>query len=85
MAWGGAAYEIRRELDEIQGIADGQRLPVETLESILFPMYSMRFENHCTCFAFSNDSETVFARNSDFLVSIERDQGQRKAGKHGIE
>ena len=72
MAWGGAAYEIRRELDEIQGIADGQRLPVETLESILFPMYSMRFENHCTCFAFSNDSETVFARNSDFLVSIEK-------------
>jgi predicted choloylglycine hydrolase len=59
-------------LDEIQGIADGQQLPVETLESILFPMYSMRFENHCTCFAFSNDSEIVFARNSDFLVSIEK-------------
>ena len=59
-------------LDEIQGIADGQQLPVETLESILFPMYSMRFENHCTCFAFRNESETVFARNSDFLVSIEK-------------
>jgi len=59
-------------LDEIQGIADGQQLPVETLESILFPMYSMRFENHCTCFAFSNESKIVFARNSDFLVSIEK-------------
>jgi predicted choloylglycine hydrolase len=59
-------------LDEIQGIADGQRLPVETLESILFPMYSMQFDNHCTCFAFRNDSEIVFARNSDFLVSIEK-------------
>lgn len=44
----------------------------KTLESILFPMYSMRFENHCTCFAFSNESEIVFARNSDFLVSIEK-------------
>jgi len=59
-------------LDEIQGIADGQRLPVETLESILFPMYSMRFENRCTCFAFADASEIVFARNSDFLVSIEK-------------
>jgi predicted choloylglycine hydrolase len=59
-------------LEEMQGIADGQRLPVETLESILFPMYSMRFENHCTCFEFSNESEIVFARNSDFLVSIEK-------------
>lgn len=59
-------------LDEIHGIADGQQLPVETLESILFPMYSMRFENHCTCFAFSNDIDIVFARNSDFLVSIEK-------------
>jgi len=59
-------------VDEIQGIADGQRLPVEALESILFPMYSMRFENHCTCFAFRNEDEIVFARNSDFLVSIEK-------------
>lgn len=59
-------------LEEIQGIADGQRLPVETLESILFPMYSMRFENRCTCFAFSNEHEIVFARNSDFLVNIEK-------------
>lgn len=35
-------------------------------------MYCMRFDNHCTCFAFSNAKEIVFARNSDFLVSIEK-------------
>lgn len=59
-------------LDEIQGIADGQQLPVSILETILFSMYCMRFENRCSCFAFSNADEIVFARNSDFLVSIEK-------------
>lgn len=59
-------------LEEIQGIADGQKLPAGVLESILFPMYSMRFENRCTCFAYFTAEETVFARNSDFLVSIEK-------------
>ncbi len=59
-------------LEEIQGIADGQQLPAEMLETILFSMYCMRFENRCTCFAFSDADEIVFARNSDFLVSIEK-------------
>lgn len=59
-------------LEEIQGIADGQRLPAGTLETILFSMYCMRFDNRCTCFAFSSAEEIVFARNSDFLVSIEK-------------
>ncbi len=59
-------------LDEIQGIADGQQLPARTLETILFSMYCMRFDNRCSCFAFSNANEIIFARNSDFLVSIEK-------------
>lgn len=59
-------------LDEIQGIADGQQLPVSTLETILFSMYCMRFDNRCTCFAFHNAGRVIFARNSDFLVSIEK-------------
>jgi predicted choloylglycine hydrolase len=59
-------------LDEIQGIADGQHLSVSILETILFSMYCMQFNNHCTCFAFSNINEIIFARNSDFLVSIEK-------------
>ena len=59
-------------LEEIQGIADGQKLSSEVLETILFSMYSFRYDNHCTCFAVSNNNEILFARNSDFLVSIEK-------------
>ena len=59
-------------LDEIQGIADGNEVPVETLHALLFCMYCFEFDNKCTCFAFSTDEEIVFARNSDFLVSLEK-------------
>lgn len=59
-------------LEEIQGIADGNDVSVQTLHSILFCMYCFEFDNKCTCFAFSTDSEIVFARNSDFLVSLEK-------------
>ncbi len=59
-------------LDEIQGIADGQQLLASTLETILFSMYCMRFDNRCTCFAFHNGGRVIFARNSDFLVSIQK-------------
>lgn len=59
-------------LDEIQGIADGNEVPVETLHALLFCMYCFEFDNKCTCFAFSTENEIIFARNSDFLVSLEK-------------
>lgn len=59
-------------LDEIQGIANGNEVPLETLYTLLFCMYCFEFNNKCTCFAFSTDDEIVFARNSDFLVSLEK-------------
>ena len=59
-------------LEEIQGVADGQQLPVNTLETILFNIYCVRFDNRCTCFAFHSENEIIFGRNSDFLVSIEK-------------
>ncbi|WMJ84175.1 C45 family autoproteolytic acyltransferase/hydrolase [Oscillospiraceae bacterium LTW-04] len=59
-------------LDEIQGIADGNEVPVETLHTLLFCMYCFEFDNKCTCFAFSTADEIIFARNSDFLVSLEK-------------
>lgn len=59
-------------LDEIQGIADGNSVPLETLQTMLFSMYCFTFENKCTCFAFSTEDEIVFARNSDFLVNLEK-------------
>lgn len=59
-------------LDEIRGIADGNKVPVETINALLFSMYCFEFDNKCTCFAFSTNDEIVFARNSDFLVSLEK-------------
>jgi predicted choloylglycine hydrolase len=59
-------------LEEIRGIADGNKIPVETLQAILFCMYCFEFDNKCTCFAFSTNEEIIFARNSDFLVSLEK-------------
>ena len=59
-------------LEEIRGIADGNEVPVETLHTLLFSMYCFEFDNKCTCFAFSTENEIVFARNSDFLVSLEK-------------
>lgn len=59
-------------LEEIQGIADGNEVPVETLQQLLFCMYCFDFSNKCTCFAFHTENEVVFGRNSDFLVSLEK-------------
>jgi len=59
-------------LDEIQGIAEGNQVPVETLQTILLSMYCFEFVNRCTCFAFSTENEIIFGRNSDFLVSLEK-------------
>lgn len=58
-------------LEEIRGIADGNKTPVKTLQTILFCMYCFEFDNRCTCFALSTDEEILFCRNSDFLVSLE--------------
>lgn len=59
-------------LDEIKGISDGQNLDSSVIETILLSMYCMNFDNKCTCIAYKNKNEVVFARNSDFLVSIEK-------------
>lgn len=59
-------------LEEIRGIADGNEVPLETLRAILFCMYCFEFDNKCTCFAFATDDEIIFARNSDFLVNLEK-------------
>lgn len=59
-------------LEEIKGIADGQKMSYEDLYTFLFSMYCFEFNNHCTCLAFSDENNIIFARNSDFLVSLEK-------------
>lgn len=59
-------------LEEIRGIADGQKDSFKDLCVFLFSMYAFSFENHCTCLAFKDNDNIIFARNSDFLVEIEK-------------
>lgn len=59
-------------IQEICGIADGNKVSLKTLQTIIFSMYCFELENRCTCFAISTDDEIIFARNSDFLVNIEK-------------
>lgn len=59
-------------LEEIKGIADGQRDSYEGLYTFLFSMYCFEFNNHCTCFAFKDKENIILGRNSDFLVELEK-------------
>jgi len=59
-------------LEEIKGIADGQKDSYENLYTFLLSMYCFEFNNHCTCFAFKDNNNIVFGRNSDFLVDLEK-------------
>lgn len=59
-------------LEEIKGIAEGQKVDPEELETILFSMYCMMPENKCSCFAFRDGKHIVLARNSDFLPEFEK-------------
>ena len=59
-------------LEEIRGIANGQRRSFEDLFTFLSSMYCFELTNHCTCFAFKDKNNIILARNSDFLVSLEK-------------
>lgn len=59
-------------LQELHGMADGQRISFELLCQIIFSIYCFKHDNHCTCFAIADSSNIIFGRNSDFLVSIEK-------------
>ena len=59
-------------LQEIKGIADGQQDSYDDLCTFLLSMYCFELDNHCTCFAFKDDNNIIFGRNSDFLVELEK-------------
>ena len=58
-------------LEEIKGLADGTKIEYQDFASFIFGMYCFEFQNWCTCFAFKDDYNLVFGRNSDFAVSLE--------------
>ncbi len=59
-------------LEEIKGLADGQKGRYKDFYTFLLSMYCFEFNNHCTCFAFKDKDNLIFGRNSDFLVALEK-------------
>ncbi len=59
-------------LNEIQGLADGQKCSVDDLYTVLFSMYAMPPACNCSCFAVSNGENIFFGRNSDFLTELRK-------------
>ena len=58
-------------LEELEGLAAGQRCPAEDLAAVLFSMYALPPSCCCSCFAVSRDNAVLFGRNSDFLTALE--------------
>lgn len=59
-------------LEEIRGVADGQKANYEDFYTFLLSMYCFKFNNHCTCFAFKDKNNLIFGRNSDCLAALEK-------------
>lgn len=60
-------------IDEIHGIADGQRCSYAQLTAVLFSMYCLIPSTNCSCFAVrTKDNSVIMGRNSDFLTKIEK-------------
>ena len=59
-------------IEEIKGIADGQKCNFMDLIAVLFSMYCLVPSTHCSCLAIKTATTTIFGRNSDFLTAIEK-------------
>ena len=62
-------YEI---IEEIQGFTDGQNYDFDKVFSFLVGMYVFTYDTHCSMIAFSNSNGIYFARNSDFMIEVEK-------------
>ena len=58
-------------LEELRGLSDGQGCGEEELQVVLFSMYAIPPACACSCLAVAGGGETLFGRNSDFLVELE--------------
>lgn len=59
-------------LEEIRGTADGQKGSYEDFYTFLLSMFCFEFDNHCTCFAFKDEDNFIFGRNSDCFAALEK-------------
>ena len=58
-------------LEELEGLAAGQRCRMEDLVTVLFTTYALPPACGCSCLAVSNGEGVFFGRNSDFLTALE--------------
>lgn len=77
IAFGKKCLEVYEEyypelVEEIKGMAEGNKCEFEFLSTLIFTMYCYNVDNRCSCFAFKDGKDIIFGRNSDFLVSIEK-------------
>ncbi len=59
-------------IEEIEGIAHGQRCSEKSIQNLLFSMYAIIPQCFCSCFAVSNGKSIILGRNSDFLPSLKK-------------
>ena len=59
-------------IEEIKGIVASQQCSFEAVCAVLFSMYCILPEVHCSFFVIKNEQELLFGRNSDFLPEIEK-------------
>lgn len=59
-------------IQEVKGLADGNGADFDFLCALIFTMYAYDCGTRCSCFAYRDGDKTVFGRNSDFPVSLEK-------------
>lgn len=59
-------------IEEIRGIADGQKIKADSLYAVLFSMYALVKVTNCSSFVIKNEESFLLGRNSDFLTEIEK-------------
>ena len=59
-------------LEEIRGIADGQKCSLKILQAFLFGMYALPPQCSCSCFATAGTEGILLGRNSDFFPESRR-------------
>lgn len=59
-------------LEEIRGLAEGQRCDHAMLQAVLLSMYAIPPACHCSCFAVADEAHILLCRNSDFLTELEK-------------
>ncbi len=59
-------------LEEIRGLAEGQRCDLSAVQAVLLSMYAIPPACNCSCFAVAGGEHILLCRNSDFLTALEK-------------